>query len=115
MKYVLTLCLGLFCLPHFAQAADIAAGKKMYEQVCSHCHLTTYDDKFGPGLGGIAERVDEVWLHKFLANPGEMTKHDEYAQMLKENNDYNLTMPAIPAMKNAQKRANVIAYIMSLP
>ena len=105
----------MFFLTHLAQAADIAAGKKMFEQVCSHCHLTTYDDKFGPGMGGIAERVSETWLHKFLENPGEMVKSDEYSQLLKENNTYNLTMPAIPEMRNAEKRADIIAYISSLP
>jgi len=95
-------------------AADIEAGKKVYDQVCGYCHLTTYDDKFGPGLAGISERRDEKWLNAFLLDPQEMIKTDEYAQSLKENNSYNLTMPKLRDMQDEQKRADVIAYMETL-
>lgn len=104
----------LIFLPQVSVAADAEAGKKLYEQVCSYCHLTTYDDKFGPGLAEIIERVDEVWLDKFLLNPEEMTRTDEYAKSLREGNAYNLTMPALPQMKDPAQRADIIAYLKTL-
>jgi len=97
-----------------AYAADVEAGKKLYDKVCGYCHLTTYDDKFGPGLAGIIERRDEAWLSAFLKDPQEMIKNDEYAQSLKESNSYNLTMPKLPDMQDEQKRADVIAYMKTL-
>lgn len=95
-------------------AADVEAGKKLYDQVCAYCHKTSYDDKFGPGLAGILDRRDVEWLDKFLLNPAEMIRSDEYAQTLAEGNSYNMTMPALPQMKDAEARANVIAYMGTL-
>lgn len=97
-----------------AVAANAEAGKKIFNQSCTYCHKADYDDKFGPGLAGVTERRDAVWLDKFLANPAEMIKTDEYAQTLHENNKYGLTMPALPEMQDVKKRQDVIEYLKTV-
>jgi len=97
-----------------AMAADLAAGKTIFEQSCAYCHQAGYDEKFGPGLAGILERRDVEWLDKFIKNPAEMIKTDEYAQALHEGNDYGLTMPTMPEMQDAKKRQDVIEYLKTL-
>ncbi|MDX8388445.1 MAG: c-type cytochrome [Ghiorsea sp.] len=115
MKFISALsCVVALSLPLSVNAADVGAGKKIYTQICSYCHKANYDDKFGPGLAGIIERRDAKWLDAFLQNPQKMIESDEYAQDLKENNVYNLTMPKLPDMQDAEKRANVIAYLETL-
>jgi cytochrome c2 len=58
MKVVQTMAVAglmLVSMP-VAQAADAAMGEKIFEQVCSHCHNTTAEEKIGPGLAGITQR-----------------------------------------------------------
>jgi len=108
---------GLFLLvlaPVTAGAANIEEGKKIFDQLCIHCHKSNYDEKFGPGLAGIMERRDAEWVDRFLKDPAEMIKSDEYAQTLKEGNKYDLTMPALPQMRDADKRASVIEYLKTI-
>ncbi|MDX8401564.1 MAG: cytochrome c [Mariprofundaceae bacterium] len=94
---------------------DAARGREIYEAVCAHCHTTDYDGKFGPGLRGVLERVDENWLDRWLKNPqAVIDSGDEYAVSLRESNEYGLTMPAIPAMQDPQARADVIAFLKTL-
>jgi len=110
----LIFVMSLTLLPSASIAASLEEGKKIYDQLCIHCHKTDYDEKFGPGLAGIMERRDTAWVEKFLVNPAEMIKSDEYAQTLKEGNKYGLTMPALPEMKDADKRASVIEYMKTM-
>lgn len=112
-KILLTLPLSLLVAGN-AIAADVEAGKKIFDQSCTYCHKSDYDDKFGPGLAGVTERRDAAWIDKFLQNPAEMIKSDEYAQSLKEGNEYNLTMPALPEMKDPAKREDVIEYLKTI-
>jgi len=95
-----------------AMAADAVAGKVIFDRLCIHCHSTGEDSKFAPNLKGIGERRDAVWLNKWLKSPKEVLKYDEYAQQLLENNEYPLVMPSFPSMKDDEKRANVIAYLL---
>ncbi len=96
------------------QAGDIEQGKVIFDRLCIYCHKLNYDEKFAPGLAGITERRGEQWLHGFLKNPSEMIRNDEYAKNLKENNVYNLTMPAFSEMQDEQTRADMIAYLSTL-
>jgi len=100
--------------PMQAEAADAVAGKAMFDMVCSYCHKSDYEDKYGPGLQGIMDRVDAAWLDRWLADPVVMVKTDEYAKALRESNSYDLTMPAIPAMKDPEARANMIEFLKTL-
>lgn len=101
-------------IPHMTYAASIEAGKEIFNQICSHCHYTNYDEKFGPGLAGIGERRDVAWLDMFLKNPKAMIRNDGYARNLQENNAYNLVMPTFPEMQDETKRADIIAYLKTL-
>lgn len=112
-KILLTLSLSLFVAGN-AIAADVEVGKKIYDQSCVYCHKSDYDEKFGPGLAGIMERRKVEWVDQFLLDPAKMIKSDEYAQSLKEGNTYNLTMPALPEMKDPAKRQAVIEYLKTL-
>jgi len=106
--------LAVLVLPVQAFAADAAAGKAMFDAVCSYCHRSDYDDKYGPGLQGIMERVDEAWLDRWLADPAAMVKTDEHAKALRESNEFGMTMPQIPAMKDPEARANMIEFLKTL-
>jgi len=112
-KLILGFVLSIFAV-NTVIAGDAVAGKKIYDQSCTYCHKSDYDEKFGPGLAGIMERRDAEWVDKFLQDPAEMIKSDEYAQSLKEGNTYNLTMPALPEMKDPAKRADVIEYMKTM-
>ncbi|MFQ5518662.1 MAG: c-type cytochrome [Mariprofundus sp.] len=101
-------------VPGQAVAADAVAGRQIFEQSCAYCHRDNYDEKFGPGLAGVMERRDAVWIDKFLQNPAEMIKSDEYAQTLKEGNEYGLTMPTLPQMQDKAKRQDVIEYLKTI-
>lgn len=114
MRAVILGLILLLSTPLAAGAASLEEGKRIFDQLCVHCHKANYDEKFGPGLAGIMERRDAAWVGKFLMNPAEMIKSDEYAQTLKEGNSYGLTMPALPDMKDADKRASVIEYLKTI-
>lgn len=113
LKWVAML-LGLSCVPGWAGASDIERGRVIFQQLCIHCHKAGYDEKFGPGLGGILERRDEAWLDGFLRDPEAMINKDEYAKTLQESNTYHLTMPKLREMQDAQLRADVIAFMGTL-
>jgi len=106
--------LAVLTSPMQAVAADAVSGKAMFDMVCSHCHNVDYEDKYGPGLQGIMERVDAAWLDRWLADPLSMVETDEHAKSLRESNSYNMTMPAIPAMKDPETRANMIEFLKTL-
>jgi len=101
--------------PAFA-GGDAVRGKEIFDTVCQYCHRADdYDEKFGPGLKGIGERVGDAWLDRWLADPeGLIRGGDEYAKALRESNRWGLTMPIIPAMQDPAKRADVIAYLKTL-
>ena len=111
---ILVSGVAALALPTVARAADAEAGKAMFDMVCKYCHKSDYDDKYGPGLKGILERVDEAWLDNWLKDPAAMVKSDEHAKALRESNDFDMTMPAIPAMKDPDVRANMIEYLKTL-
>ena len=115
MKCMMLLVFGgLLALPNVGFAEDVEHGRKLFQQLCSHCHKAGYDEKFGPGLGGISERRDEKWLHGFLQDPESTIQTDEYAKTLRESNAYNLTMPKFREMQDEQMRADVIAFLKTL-
>ncbi|MDX8408078.1 MAG: cytochrome c [Mariprofundaceae bacterium] len=111
---ILVSGVATLALPAVARAADAEAGKAMFDMVCKYCHKSDYDDKYGPGLKGVLERVDEAWLDNWLKDPAAMVKSDEHAKDLRQSNDFDMTMPAIPAMKDPYARANMIEYLKTL-
>jgi len=114
MKRYLSLAVIMLACQVPAEAADIEAGKVVYDAVCAYCHRSDYDDKFGPGLAGIKDRVSDEWLDAFLQDPDQMIKTDDYAKTLRESNTWGITMPKIPEMQKPDARANVIEYLKTL-
>ena len=93
-------------------AADVAHGKLIFDKVCAYCHGVDGKGVIGPSLIGVGERRDTAWLNLWLKNPREMIRNNADAKVVRSNNKYNMTMPAIPAMKDDEKRADVIAYLL---
>ncbi len=116
IAFALLLALGLgLPVPAYA-GGDASRGREIFNAVCQYCHRADdYEEKFGPGLKGISERVTDEWLDRWLADPeGLIRSGDEYAKALRESNRWGLTMPIIPAMQDPKKRADVIAYLKTL-
>jgi len=119
-RYFMVLgCFFAVSVPSFAADAvdvsvtgDASAGKVIFEHSCLYCHTSNEDSKFGPSLKHVGERRSEAWLHAWLKNPAEMIKNDVDAKVVRGNNQYNMTMPALPDMQDEQKRADMIAYLL---
>lgn len=112
--WMLAAVCGVVGSASVAHAGDATEGKKIFEQVCSHCHNSTGDEKIGPGLAGITERRSVEWIDAWLKDPAELIKTDDYAKKLRETNKYGMVMPAMPIMRDDTKRANVIAFLETL-
>src|SRR5690606_20168911 len=91
----------------FAQG-DPAAGKALFNTHCAACHHL--DKKMtGPALRGVTERLDNAWLHKWIANSAEMVKSgDAYA--VKIFDEYKGSpMTAFPQLSSADID-NILAF-----
>ena len=54
-----------------AQDGDVANGKSLFNANCASCHKL--DKKMiGPALGGVTERRDAEWLHKWIVNNADL-------------------------------------------
>jgi len=95
---------------------DAARGAKIFNSICAHCHLITYDEsKVGaPGLKGVLDRHDVKWLNQWIKSPEAFAKTDETARTLIASNKYGVKMPTFPEMQNAQNRADIIEYLKTL-
>jgi cytochrome c2 len=115
MKMRVFSCLLVCCMMPLSEAlaGDVAEGKLIFDKVCAYCHAIDGKGAIGPSLIGISERRDAAWLHLWLKNPREMIKKDADAKVVRGKSKYNMTMPALPDMRDDQKRANVIAYLLS--
>lgn len=91
-----------------AQEGDVAAGKSLFNTHCAACHHL--DKKMtGPALRGVTERLDNAWLHKWIANSAEMVKSgDAYA--VKIFDEYKGSpMTAFPQLSEADID-NILAF-----
>jgi cytochrome c2 len=103
-----------------AQAADVAAGEAVFKSQCGICHsVQAGRNQVGPSLAGIVGRPagqvagfhyspanknsgltwDQATLDRYLTNPGALVPH---------------TIMTYGGLKDAEKRANLIAYLASL-
>jgi len=99
-----------------ASTSDAARGAKIFDSICAHCHLISYEEsKIGaPGLKGVLERHDVKWLDQWLKSPEAFAKIDETARALIGSNKYGVKMPTFPEMQDANNRADIIAYLKTL-
>lgn len=57
-------------LPSVANAADAAAGKKLFEdKTCSACHSIGGGDLVGPDLKNVTKERSSEWLHAWISAP----------------------------------------------
>ena len=91
-----------------ASAADIAAGKKIFETTCQACHTIGGGDRTGPDLKGITEKREHAWLVKWMKDPIEMGKTDPIGKkILKEWKNVPMPNPGLDEAKINQ----VLGYI----
>ena len=111
---------GAWTLTGPAMAQDAAAGKAVFLQQCSICHsVQPGKNMIGPSLAGIVGRpagqipgfhystanknsgltFDAPTLDRYLTSPGTVVPH---------------TLMSYGGLKNAQQRANLIAYLGTL-
>jgi len=63
-------------------------------QACKVCHNISGPKLIGPTLGGILDRRDKAWIHKFVRNSTEVIQSgDAYAKKLFEENN-KIPMPS---------------------
>jgi cytochrome c2 len=85
-------------------AADLAAGKTVYEKRCTICHLASSDKKkIGPGLKGLGKR-------QAFANGSPV--NDESLRTWIENG--GKSMPGFKGILNAEQLRDLIAYLKTL-
>jgi len=95
---------------------DAARGAKIFDSICAHCHLISYEESkvAAPGLKGVLERHDVKWLNQWIKSPEAFAKVDETAAALLGSNKYGLKMPTLPEMQDPQNRADIIEYLKTL-
>lgn len=93
------------------QAADTAAGEKLFKANCAACHKL-YKKATGPALYGVGDKYDRDWLYTWIRNSQDMIKSGD-AQAVAIFEEYNqAVMTAFPALTNADID-NIIAYTYS--
>lgn len=95
---------------------DAARGARIFDSICSHCHLITHEmSKVGaPGLKGVLGRRDVKWLNQWIRSPEAFAKTDEAASKLIASNKYGVKMPTFPEMQDDHNRADIIEYLKTL-
>ena len=103
-----------------AHAQDVAAGQTVFRQTCAICHdIAAGSNRIGPSLSGVVGRSsgtvpgyaysaankadglvwDAATLDRYLVDPHKVVPG---------------TKMAYPGLKDAQKRADLIAYLATL-
>lgn len=118
---VLALALGAgLVVAAPARAQDAAAGKTVFRQICSICHDTVAGrNRVGPSLFGIVGRKtgEEPGFHYSAANKNANITWDEATLDKYLENPRKVvpgTIMAYAGLKDAKKRADLIAYLATL-
>lgn len=94
----------------FAQDADPAKGKSLFNTHCAACH--NLDRKMtGPALRGVGDKYDTEWLYSWIKNSSAMVRAGD-PQAVAIFNEYNgSVMTAFPQLSDADVD-DIIAYTM---
>lgn len=102
-------------------AADAAAGETAFRRLCAACHIATAEGRRGVGptvFGVVGRKAGSVEGFRYSA-----AKRDATLVWTPETLDPYLTNPrefmpgttmAFAGLRNAEERANVIAYLQTL-
>ncbi|WP_207425585.1 cytochrome c [Pedobacter sp. SYSU D00535] len=66
-------------------------GKALFTSRCVVCHTVKTERLIGPGLAGVTERRDPVWIMNMMVNSQEMGEKDPIAKKLLA--EYAVPMP----------------------
>ena len=62
------------------------SGEKLFNQLCTSCHMIN-EDYIGPRMSGIIDRRSPEWIMNMILNPIQMLEEDPIAiELLKEYN-----------------------------
>ena len=60
------------------------SGEKLFNQLCTSCHMVN-EDYIGPAMSGILDRRSPEWIMNMILNPIQMLEEDPIAiELLKE-------------------------------
>ena len=63
------------------------SGEKLFNQLCTSCHMIN-EDYIGPAMLGILDRRSPEWIMNMILNPIQMLKEDPIAIELLEEYDF---------------------------
>ena len=63
------------------------SGEKLFNQLCTSCHMIN-EDYIGPAISGILERRSPEWIMNMILNPIQMLEEDPIAIELLEEYDF---------------------------
>ena len=63
------------------------SGEKLFNQLCTSCHMIN-EDYIGPAMSGILDRRSPEWVMNMILNPIQMLKEDPIAIELLEEYDF---------------------------
>ena len=83
-KAILAIIAVLLAL-NTSSALAASAGEELFKSAkCSNCHNTSEKKKVGPGLAGLMQRTNEVWVRAWLADSVAVwTANEAYTVTLK--------------------------------
>ena len=64
-----------------------SSGEKLFNQLCTSCHIIN-EDYIGPAMSGILDRRSPEWIMNMILNPIQMLKEDPIAIELLEEYDF---------------------------
>jgi len=63
------------------------SGEKLFNQVCTSCHVIN-EDYIGPAMSGILDRRSPEWIMNMILNPIQMVEEDPIAIELLEKYNF---------------------------
>ena len=63
------------------------SGEKLFNQLCTSCHMIN-EDYIGPAMSGILERRSPEWIMNMILNPIQMLEEDSIAIELLERYNF---------------------------
>ena len=63
------------------------SGEKLFNQLCTSCHITN-EDYIGPAMSGILNRRSPEWIMNMILNPIQMLEEDPIAIELLEKYNF---------------------------
>jgi cytochrome c len=119
MRFAIPLLAITICLAPAARAADVAAGKAIFDGTCQNCHsLAVGVNKVGPSLWHVVGRPSAT-VEGFVYSAALKGLHIEWSvaaldQYLENpRGDVHGAQMYFKGLPEARDRANVIAYLQS--